>query len=92
MVGASSQIGRPVTHLPSIRRWLWMLSPASVRVNKCLPIATVSTTRCPVRSMVANRGTRKSLATRTRSRSAASRPARTAPHCVTFGHVSSGEG
>src|SRR5579859_120197 len=45
---------------PSMRRWVCTVSPASVRVSRCFPRERVSVTVWPVRSAVANRGTRKS--------------------------------
>src|SRR6266581_2278439 len=55
---------------PSMRRWVCTVTPASVLVSRCFPREMVSVTRCPVRSAVANRGTRKSVRDSTRPASA----------------------
>ena len=44
-----------------MRRWVWMVRPPSTRVSRCFPRETVPVTVRPLRSVVANRGTRKSL-------------------------------
>ncbi len=55
-----------------MRRCVCTVSPPSTRVSRCFPLDTVSVTVRPVRSVVANRGTRKSLRVSTRPASASS--------------------
>ena len=57
---------------PSMRRCVWTVTPFSTRVSRCFPRETVPVTARPVRSVVANRGTRKSLRVSTRPVSASS--------------------
>src|SRR5215204_5363772 len=56
--------GRYRCQAPSILKWVCRVVPASVRNSRCLPRAATSRTAWPLRSAVANRGTRKSVATR----------------------------
>src|SRR4029450_13363153 len=46
----------------SILKWVCRVVPASVRSSRCLPRAATSRTTWPLRSAVAKRGTRKSVA------------------------------
>ena len=58
--GGRSLAGR-TRHEPSIFRWVCTVTPPSTRVSRCLPRDSDSVTSRPVRSVVAYRGTRKSV-------------------------------
>src|ERR1019366_6393609 len=70
--GGSPPAGR-IRQVPSIRRWVWIVTPPSTWVSRCLPRGWVPETVRPVRSVVAYRGTRKSLRVSTRPARALSR-------------------
>ena len=83
--------GRARASCPSIFRWLCKSSAASlaasIRVSRCLPTLTTSTTRRPVRSTVARDGQRRLGAVSARPASCLVQALRGASDAVALGHA-----
>ena len=74
-------------HAPSIFRWVCTVTPPSTRMSRCLPHATrPRSPGGPVRSVVAYRGTRKSLRVSTRPASASCSRRAVMPDDISLGH------